>query len=190
MTFPQIDWAVVAATFLGPIFAVMLTLWLQRRSGERYAQMEVYATMMRLRRSPTDSAFVGAYNLVPVHFHGVRKVMSRYQDFQRVINDPGWKVREALPKLVENYGVALTHLLVEMSRFLKVEIEAVDIQNGAYKPELWDTQEREQAALRDALWQVLVGNAALRVEVADSGVQRASDGQSLADLFAGPDGRG
>jgi hypothetical protein len=87
MDFSQIDWAVVGATFLGPIFAVILTLWLQDRASLRQNRMGVYEVMMRLRRFPTNNDFVGAYNLVPVHFHGIPRVMNAYREVQRVVND-------------------------------------------------------------------------------------------------------
>lgn len=166
MDFSQIDWAVVGATFLGPVFAVMLTLWLQNRSSVRQTRMSVYEVMMRLRRFPTSNDFVGAYNLVPIHFHGVAKVMAAYREVQRVVNDQSWKITDAVPQLNRNHELALATLLVEMSRTLGIKVESVDIQNGGYAPDGWRAEQEKHEAMQHALFGVLIGARSVKVEVA------------------------
>lgn len=168
MDVSQIDWAVVGATFLGPIFAVMLTLWVQNRSSVRQTRMSVYEVMMRLRRLPTNNDFVGAYNLVPIHFHGVPKVMAAYREMQRVVNDQTWKIPEAVPQLNRSHELALATLLVEMSRILGIKVESVDIQNGGYAPDGWRTEQETSEAMRQALLGVLIGARSVKVDLVNT----------------------
>jgi hypothetical protein len=165
MDFSQIDWAVVGATFLGPIFAVIITLWVQDRSSVRQTRMSVYEVMMRLRRFPTNNDFVGAFNLVPVHFHGVAKVMAAYRAVQRILNDHGWRIPDAVPQLNRDHEIALATLLVEMSRTLGIKVESADIQNGGYAPDGWRTEQETNEAMRQALFGVLIGARAVKVDM-------------------------
>jgi hypothetical protein len=167
MDFSNTDWAVVAATFLGPIFAVLITLWLQDRSATNQTRMNTFQVMMRLRRHPTHMDFVGAFNLVPVHFHGVKKVVDAFREVQRVLNDKGWKVPEAAPQLNRDHEFALGKLLIEMSAVLGIKVDAADVQNGGYAPEGWQTEKEREDAMKGALWAVLVGASPLNIRVTE-----------------------
>lgn len=165
MDFQNVDWAVVAATFLGPIFAVLLTLWLQDRSATFQTRMSTFQVMMRLRRHPTHMDFVGAYNLVPVHFHGVKKVVDAFREVQKVVNDKAWQMPDAAPQLNRDHEFALGRLLVEMSAVLGIRVDAADVQNGAYAPKGWETEKERDDAMKAALWGVLVGASPLSINV-------------------------
>ncbi|MCD1625800.1 hypothetical protein K7H22_07355 [Seohaeicola saemankumensis] len=163
----QVDWAVVLATFCGPVLAVLITLWHQGRSARKDAQRSVYATMMRYRRHPTSLDFVGAFNLVPVHFHNNKVVMEKYNRALDILNDPLWSQREATTRLNENFQTAIAHLLSNMSRAVGLPVEQITILNGAYAPQGWADDEQDQRTLRHALIGVLIGARPLPVYISD-----------------------
>jgi hypothetical protein len=67
--------------------------------------------------------------------------------------------------LNRNHELALATLLVEMSRTLGIKLESVDIQNGGYAPDGWRAEQETTDAMRDALFAVLVGAKAVRVDL-------------------------
>ncbi len=159
------DIAIIVATFLGPIFAVAVTLWHQGRTADYQMRMNIFGVLMRLRRHGTNNDFVGAYNLVPVHFHKERKIIAAYREVQRVVNDPAWEIPDAVPRLNQQHEVAISQLLFEMSKCLKVNVEAIDIQNGAYAPRGWKTDAERTEAMQSAFFRVLTGTSAVSVYV-------------------------
>lgn len=162
----DIDWAIVASTFVGPIVAVMITLWYQENSLRKRSRQELFVSMMRSRRNPTNLEFVGALNLVPVHFYADKEVMKRYADLIAVFDDTAWFVPEARIRLNEQADLKIAYLLSAMSRAVGRPVEQLQILRGAYAPQGWQDEEQAQKALRTALIEVATGQRPLPVWVA------------------------
>ena len=159
----DITWAIVAATFIGPVVAVLITLWYQRSVSRKDAQRAVYATMMRNRRYVISQDFVGAFNLVPVHFHRNPKVLEKYRAVLAITNDTNWTNSEARPRLHQQADTAITDLLSKMSKAVGLPIEQLDILNGSYAPQGWADDEQEQRYMRKLVTEVLAGQRRLPV---------------------------
>lgn len=161
-----IDWAVVAATLIGPIVAVLITLWHQERSMKRRSRQELFVAMMKTRRHPTNAEFVGALNLLPVHFFADKAVMERYVQLIAVFDDPAWFMPDAAQRLNEQASLKVAYLLSEMSRAVGRPVEQLQILRGAYAPQGWQDEEQAQKAVRTALTQILMGHRSLPIWVA------------------------
>ncbi|MBW9090071.1 hypothetical protein JNB91_19875 [Rhizobium wenxiniae] len=161
----KVDWAVVLATFVGPIVAVGITLWYQERSSRNKSREDLFVSMMRTRRMPTNIEFVGALNLVPVHFWKDKLVMQRYSELMAVFSDPSWNVIDARLRLIEQVELKVAYLLSELSKAVGRPVEQLEILRGAYAPQGWKDEEQAQADLRSALAQLLSGARALPVFV-------------------------
>jgi hypothetical protein len=162
---PQVDWAVVAATFVGPIAAVAITLWYQERSAWKSSRRSLFVSMMRTRRHPTNAEFVGALNLVPVYFYSKKAVMQRYNELMAIFDDTMWLQAEARARLVEKADLHVAYLLSEMSKAVGTPVEQLQVLRGAYAPQGWQDEEQAQKRLREALTAIAVGNAVLPVAV-------------------------
>lgn len=162
----NVDWAVVAATFVGPIIAVVISLWHQERSIQKRSRQELFVSMMRTRRHPTNAEFVGALNLVPVHFFSDKAVMQRYAALIAVFDDTAWFVAEARGKLHEKADLNVAYLLSAMSRAVGRPVEQLQILRGGYAPQGWQDEEQAQRALRSALTEIVSGQRPLPVWVA------------------------
>lgn len=161
----NIDWAVVAATFAGPISAVCITLWYQGHAAAMQARREVYISLMRNRLYPISGEFVGAFNVVPVHFYKDEQVMERYRQLHAIFSDSGWHHPETSLRVAEKVPSAIAYLLSEMSIAMKTPISQLDILNGAYAPSRWADDEQAQRELRDAMRLLLSGHKPLPVEI-------------------------
>jgi hypothetical protein len=67
-------WAIVAATGLGPIFAVALTLWRGGAYVKYQRRLHVFRTLMATRRIPISPDHVNALNLIEVDFYKCKKL--------------------------------------------------------------------------------------------------------------------
>jgi hypothetical protein len=77
-------WAIVAATFLGPIAAIGVSLWRERRSRIRERQMWIFRTLMATRKVAVREEHVSAINQIEVEFFSDRVVMSAWQNYIRL----------------------------------------------------------------------------------------------------------
>ncbi|MBD9373194.1 hypothetical protein IB238_11245 [Rhizobium sp. ARZ01] len=175
----NIDWAVVLATLVGPIVAVGITLWHQSRSSTIEGRRELFVTMMKTRRHPTNSEFVGALNLVPVHFYGDKNVMERYSDLMKTFDDAMWLNSEAVPRLVDQVETKVAYLLSEVSKAVGRPVEQLHVLRGAYAPQGWQDEEVAQKRMRDALSSVLSGERPVSVAVVYPPVPQREAVQSL-----------
>lgn len=184
MSWAEVDWAVVLATFVGPIAAVGVTLWHQGRSGEKDAQRSAYSTMMRNRRHFMSADFVGAFNLIPVYFNKKKEVIDRYRKVLEVVNDPTWHQEGAVPQMSQRLTNEVALLLSAMSVAVGQPVQQLDILNGAYAPQGWADEEQSQRAVRSAVMQVLEGSRSIAINVRDEAVPLPEKPfQSVADMF-------
>jgi len=68
MAISQETWAIVAATFLGPIFAVSVSIWREAITAKYTRRLHVFRTLMSTRRVGISLDHVNAINLVEVDF--------------------------------------------------------------------------------------------------------------------------
>src|SRR5262245_43696047 len=71
-------WAVVIATFFGPVIAVLITRWNDRRTERRQRLLGIFRTLMATRRMTISQEHVAAINLIEVEFHGVQPVLDAW----------------------------------------------------------------------------------------------------------------
>lgn len=140
------DWAVVTATFIGPIAAVGITLWYTGREDRKREararakekadelfdrRLKVFRTLMATRQVGINPEHVNALNLIEVDFYRcdhVESAWKEYKDFlfgQEKNLDP--EKRERL----------LSKLLFEIGKILDFDIPAIDIYQGGYAPSGW-----------------------------------------------------
>ncbi len=71
------------AIFLGPIFAVMITLWYQNRKEKRQHKFLLFRTLMSRRKDffPISQEWVDALNLIDVVFHDNNKAVELWHAY-------------------------------------------------------------------------------------------------------------
>ena len=75
-------WAIVAATGLGPIFAVLITFWRDARNSLRTRRLWVFLTLMATRRVNISPEHVNALNLVEVDFYACEMVQKHWKIYK------------------------------------------------------------------------------------------------------------
>ena len=128
-------WAVVLATAAGPIGAVLITFWRERRASLRSRRLQIFRTLMATRQIPISQEHVNSLNLIEVDFYGCKNVQREWIAYKGhlflapgAVEDDAW--RDKKERLLAN-------LLCQMARTLKYNIPAMDIFKGGYAPKGW-----------------------------------------------------
>lgn len=73
------DWLTIIAIILGPLFGVVLAIWLEDQRAKRERRLNIFRTLMRTRRTPTSPDHVGALNLVEIEFGGHQDIIQKWK---------------------------------------------------------------------------------------------------------------
>ena len=126
--------AIVAATFLGPVAAVLITLWREAVREKRNRRLYVFRTLMATRKIPISNEHVNAINLVEVDFYGCKNVEAAWKDYSKHLNDQTKTENEAWREEKEKL---LSKLLSEIADVMGFRVPAIDIFRGGYAPKGW-----------------------------------------------------
>ena len=147
-------WAIVAATGLGPIFAVLITFWRDARNSLRTRRLWVFRTLMATRRVNISPEHVNALNLVEVDFYACEMVQKHWKIYKDHLfftgeEDDAW--REKKEQLLAN-------LLFEMAAALRFNIPAMEIFKGGYAPKGWQHRESRQIEAMEYIYELSTGS--------------------------------
>lgn len=158
-------WWDISAIVIGPIAAVVITLWYQARDRIYRSRFDVFRTLVMFRRHGLSPDFVNALNLIPVHFFKDPKVMSRRRALMAVFDDPQWLSQDVDTKsrLLDRLETVRAELIREIGRAVKVGIDDLEILKGAYAPQGWADEEALKRRAQTAALNLLEGKTALSV---------------------------
>ncbi len=164
-------WAVVIATLVGPVVAVVITLAYQAADRKYQRKSAVFTTMMKMRRRQLSAEYVGALNMVPVEFHDSIHVTQKYRELIEIYSDSGWKANnpDVIARLNERVDTKAAELMSEMAKDLKIKITDIQIMKGAYAPQGWDDEEVFDRSMKIAFAEILAGRRRLQIDVFSSG---------------------
>lgn len=160
---PDFDWmalAVVIATIVGPIAAVLAARWDDRRRARHDRQWGIFSTLMSLRGRYLDPAHVRALNSVHMEFSDCPKVVNALGAFLAHVETPGGTI-----EWNQKFRDLMTDLLVEIGKIVGFRGSALEISRNAYYPVGWgtnDTRTDKWEAFKEA---VAEGRMALPVFV-------------------------
>lgn len=164
-------WAVMFATVSGPLTAVLITIWLQRRAQKYDRRLDVFRAMMRSRRAMITPEWVGALNLVQVEFSDERDVMDAFTRLLDRYSDPAFQGTDAQRQTAnDNIDVAAAELLQKMATVLGINLRGADLRR-AYLPQGWNSDDQELRRLRFGVFQLLSGQRAIKVEVVQDALE-------------------
>lgn len=139
------------AIVVGPVIAVIITLWIEGRRRDREQKLIVLRLLISTRHLPSDPGYGVAINLIPVEFSGSPRVMHAYKEFieaSSVKTTP--ETAESAAKTTATKNV---RLIYEVARSLGFDIRETDIEYGAYASQGWVTRDTllqdSQRATRD-----------------------------------------
>jgi hypothetical protein len=121
-TSPQVmmtisDWAIVLATFLGPIVAIQIQKFIESRKASNDEKRWIFRTLMATRATVLSPERVQAYNLIDIIFYKDANVLSAwkalFENFKRFGKD---QAEEAVIKRAR-LDTELLHIMAKSLNF-------------------------------------------------------------------------
>ncbi|WP_296650411.1 DUF6680 family protein [Paraburkholderia sp.] len=148
-------WAVVLATFFGPIAALLITFARDARTQKYNRRFWVFRTLMATRRIGISNDHVNALNLIEVDFYKCKNVEAAWKSYLGHLNDV--RAQEDQAAWGETKERRLAELLFEMAKVLKFDMPALDLFKGGYAPQGWAHKESRQGELLDFFHEMRLG---------------------------------
>ncbi|MCI8208160.1 hypothetical protein AUC61_01310 [Pseudomonas sp. S25] len=162
----------IVATFLGPIFAVQVQKFLERRNSLKDHKMRIFSTLMATRASRLSPSHVEALNMIDLVFNGGSKrqriksetdVLDSWRDYlahlTTDLNEHNYD------RWMEKQTEMLVLLLSAMATDLDLRYDRVLLRNGAYIPRGHTDMESEQLQVRRLAIKVLGGEQPISMNV-------------------------
>jgi hypothetical protein len=152
------------ALILGPVIAVIMTLWYQARSEKQTAKQRLFAVLMANRSpNPPTTDWVNGLNLIDVVFQDDRTVVGKWHELYDAMNHPPLQIN------TQRMGHLRIELLSEMAVSLGYgRLSQTDIDRF-YKPQSMGDEATAQKELRDELVRVLKATETLSITARRSG---------------------
>ena len=131
--------AIGLATLVGPIAAVAVTRWNDRRHQTRERKMIIFRMLMATRRLEVSNDHVQALNLIEVEFHKSPEVMDAWQKLSAHLT------ADSMQPTPEEWNNRLRQikakLLGKIAEELGYSVTNLDIFAGGYAPKAWQINE-------------------------------------------------
>lgn len=159
------DWTdglTILAIVTGPVAAVLITRFFDRRHDKRRQQNEVLMSLMRTRGARLSGEHVGALNIIQLEFHGREPILAAYQRYIEHLGMP-------LPSVAEQHGFFIQRedrfleLIASIAHDLNYRFDKRNLERLSYVPQAWGDDESLQRANMLLLRQLLAGDRPLHV---------------------------
>jgi hypothetical protein len=159
------DWLTISVIFIGPIFAVQLTRFLDDQKEVRARKLEIFKTLMATRAYGVSWTHVEALNRIDLEFDRANKrekeVIDAWKEYldllgNTAISPEQWDVRR-----VELY----VELLHKMAKVLNYDFDKTHIKNSSYSPRAHRETEEQLVTIRKDLIEMLEGKRPLPMEI-------------------------
>jgi hypothetical protein len=157
-----LDIITLLAILVGPILAVLVTRYQDRKKELQARRVDIFRTLMKTRQLRLSPDHVAALNLIELEFYGRTKVIEPYRAYMQHLSSP-----LPTPTEQDRYFEARHDLFVDLIGALGKELgyafDKHDLARFSYAPTGWErdeTRQRQNAAL---LTDILEGKRALPV---------------------------
>jgi len=164
----------IAATLLGPIFAVQVQKFLERRGETRNEKMWVFRNLMATRGVTLAPEHVRALNMIDLAFNGGKSnqrkktendVLDAWKEYLAHLNTPYNEVN--FERWAEKKQELFVGLLGSMATDLDLRYDRVLLRDGAYMPKGYADLENDQYLLRKLTIKVLSGEQPVSMKITD-----------------------
>jgi hypothetical protein len=165
------EWLTLLAIIVGPVLAVVVTVWSAGRSKIIDQRLQVLRMLIATHHLPSDPSYQVAINLIPVEFRGCKAVLSAHREFIESVNRNLDGINDETIRT--DWGIKSVRLVHEVAKSLKYDLRETDFQTTHYSSGGWSERERifldSQKAMRDIainlkLQSRLLANATLTPE--------------------------
>lgn len=120
----------LAGVFAGPLSAVLITLWIDRRRRRSDARTQVLRMMLTTRRLPSDPAYLMAINLIEVEFNDCDDVMKARREYLELVSQDVSEERK--PDHDQRMQAKQATMIVGMMKAVGLKASESEILTDAY----------------------------------------------------------
>ena len=172
-------WAVVLATIVGPIAAVMITRWRDRVTATLDRRTAIFRTLMATRNLTINFDHVAALNQIELEFYGVKNIESAWMAYIRHLDSGLPRDREPTRTERESWDSTradlLAKLLAVIGKQLGYNMSEIDIRNGGYAPEGWRYRDLRSDAIQEYILDIAASKRSIPVAVYSPPAQSQQD---------------
>ena len=147
--------AIAAATIVGPIAAVLITRWNDRRMQRRERLHRIYRTLMATRKSAISQEHVEAINLI--------EAWTTYLNHLNHGHPGQGSTAEQDKAFEDKRGELLAILLVKIAAQLGITKGEIEILHGGYAPQGWLLRDTRANQIQDYLLRLSEGRAVVPI---------------------------
>ena len=152
----------IIAIIIGPIAAVVITLWWGSQNEKRRRKTEILASLMRTRATPLSDEHVGALNLVQLEFHNRVPIISAHKSYIEHLNRKLPPVDQQ-PTFAAERNNLLLELIAAIGLDLNYNLDKKDLEVLSYCPQAWQNDVWIQRENMRLLSRLLKGERSLHV---------------------------
>lgn len=129
-------WLTLLALFLGPTLGIVYGQWQEKRRELKSRRLLIFRNLVENRGQPIHATYVAAFNLIPVDFAGVEKVIDAWKKLRENLDNAPGKSHETH---FQNRKKLQTDLLNKMANSLNINFN-IDSLDTAYFPQGWQEE--------------------------------------------------
>lgn len=162
-----VDYLTIIAIILGPILAVQIEKFLERRRDNKSRKTNIFKTLMATRGSVLSQAHVEALNRIDLEFSDDKKYQKVIEAWKEYFDNlgKGFDGDEKYTIWNARNEELLANLLYEMGQSLGYRFDKVLIKRNIYSPIGHAKAERENEEIRDGLLKILKGETAVPIGI-------------------------
>ncbi len=149
------EFVTLLGLFVGPIAAVLITLWSQSRSGVRDRQTQTLRMLLNTRHLPADPAYSVAINMVPIEFNRQPSIMTAWSSYIAAVRYRASEENKETHN--QEINAKQTQLIFEISKYLGYRLSETEIQTSAYASQGF--VDREQLNIQAQVAWIRIANA-------------------------------
>lgn len=156
-------WLTIAAIVLGPILALMIQQWRDKRREDDKRKRQIFHQLLLTLKVPMAPRHVDAINSIPLEFYSNKEVLEAWRLYTSHLND-----HAMLKNNGRSWGEKKFDLLVDlaykMGKSLGYDhIDKATLKDNIYVPQGYEDQEEQFRLMRDTLLKVLRGQSPVPV---------------------------
>lgn len=162
----------IIALILGPILAIQVQKFIEKRSEKRIRKMHIFSSLMATRATPLAPLHVEALNRIDIDFYEDKKVKEAWKalldNFEHYPTDPkAVNFSIQLAASTDKSKELLTDLLYVMACSLGYNYDKVRLKRDTYYPKGHGDLETENYQMRQSFLKILAGEASFPVRVVE-----------------------
>lgn len=158
--------AIVVATIIGPVSAVVITLWHQGRTRQYERRLNIFRSLMQWRGNWLHLDWVSALNLVPVEFAGHNDIIQSFNAMIDKLGDQGFAAEGEQQRQAYNRAEAVfVELVQKIARKLRIDLSDLDLRTRLYAPSGWWKEQQALQAIRADSASLLKGETSISVRI-------------------------